>query len=149
MGLVWDYQSGYVIDAETGEVVDRIYDYGAVGTATVPRKHTGKRMPTLREQKKRIRCRRRQRAVQIYNEIADHLVKQGIYDEVIRILDWITMNTHHTSGLHQHTKLALAYMVYLQRQGIKPYYRFFKKWIGKNTHTRLLRKTKKILKAIQ
>jgi len=25
--LVYDYSEGYVIDAETGEVVDRIYDY--------------------------------------------------------------------------------------------------------------------------
>jgi hypothetical protein len=26
--LIWDYQSGYVIDSRTGEVIDRIYDYG-------------------------------------------------------------------------------------------------------------------------
>ncbi|MEM0235271.1 hypothetical protein [Thermofilum sp.] len=27
MHLIYDYTEGYVIDAETGEVVDRIYDY--------------------------------------------------------------------------------------------------------------------------
>jgi len=31
MRLIWDYESGYVIDAESGEVVDMIFDYARDG----------------------------------------------------------------------------------------------------------------------
>ena len=149
MGLVWDYSAGFVIDTSTGEVVDRIFDYSLprTGDGVLVRPGTvfGKRFLSKGAAKKRMHYRRKQQVMRMYSEIADYLMRQGVYDEVMGILDYLMTNTHYTGGMQAHSKLLLAYMVYLLRHGITPYYYMFRRWISYSQYRRLKKKAAKIL----
>ena len=154
MDLIWDYSAGYIIDTDTGECVERIFDNTVNNRGFEPISLKDMWLASMqRRQWRKPRKHAMFVKVQTFKreaeEFATHLQRIGVYEKVVGILDYLITNTHYASGLTTKNKLALAYMVYLLQNGVKPYYRFFRKWISQTSYRRLMKKATKILKVIQ
>jgi hypothetical protein len=150
--LVYDYQEGYVIDAETGEVVDRIYDYsppsrGAECSKSIERDaHQRREFKSSYERyKEHYRVYREARRLEERGFVVDYsrlftvgfknslrrrtsvAVEQrfrelGLLDELNKIIEEIGEKAPHVLARSRRAQLLIAYALRELRAGRRPSY---------------------------
>jgi hypothetical protein len=150
--LVYDYQEGYVIDAETGEVVDRIYDYSppSRGADTCPSVERDARQrrefkSSYERYKEHYRVYREARRLEERGFVVDYsrlftvgfknslrrrtsvAVEQrfrelGLLDELNKIIEEIGERAPHVLARSRRAQLLIAYALRELRAGRRPSY---------------------------
>lgn len=168
--LVYDYSEGYVIDAETGEVVDRIFDYSPPRRTQEDRvelehkkiKYTpGKKLRRLVEAYQRLIIYEEQGYIVDYERLVhDKMIKtlkhersaraekyfaeKGVLDKLMKTV--IELDERGlTSGMTLRGRLVLAYILYKMSRGETPEYGELKKIVSDTTIRRIKQRLKKFL----
>jgi hypothetical protein len=150
--LIYDYEEGYVIDATTGEVVDRIYDYsptgicpGGCGDTRRPRRNNQVTPPASHEYYRNRRLYEKVRRLEDSGFVVDYnrlfsvgfkrvLQKQssirvegvfrerGLLPELEGILREIELKAPHVLARSRRSLLVIAYAIRELRAGRVPSY---------------------------
>ena len=172
---IYDYCEGYVIDAETGEVVDRIFDYSPPAHSTDhnterPLNYNNNRLvhPALRGYYKNRRLYAKARRLEERGFVVDYSrlfdvgfkrsvlheksVKAeiffnhaGLLAELEGIIREISERAPYLLARSRRGQLALAYVIKKMREGEKPRYRELRGIVSENAFRRALRAAEKLL----
>ncbi|MEM0490313.1 MAG: hypothetical protein QXH73_03755 [Ignisphaera sp.] len=169
MHLIYDYTEGYVIDAETGEVVDRIFDYSQPRPrsddsaaaenkkrARMPGKGLGRLIKTYRrlvEYEKQgyivdyekalnrmIKTLKHERSV----KAEKHFAEKGLLDKLSKIVEDLDARGV-TSGMSFRGRLAFAYIVYKLARGETPKYSDVRGIVSESTFRRIRSKAQRFI----
>ncbi|MEM0235981.1 hypothetical protein [Thermofilum sp.] len=165
--LVYEYSEGYVVDAETGEVVDRIYDYSpprprsddsAVAEnkkrVRVPGKGLGKLIKAYRRlveyekqgyivdyekalSNRMIKTLKHERSMKAEKYFAE----KGLLDKLSKIVEDLDARGV-TSGMSFRGRLAFAYIVYKLARGETPKYSDVRGIVSESTFRRIRSKAR-------
>lgn len=177
--IVYDYENGYIIDQDTGEVIGVIYDYDIPLRSEWVEEQAVRRDKAVEEAFSR-RSKRLRKLCSIYREYRR-------YEERGFIVDWskvfsgervktITRRTSlraqelfkemgllnkleeivkaldeegYTSGLSKRSRLVLAYIIYKAMLGEKPVHRDLKSVVTESRWYALLKKARRIMELIK
>lgn len=168
--LIYDYKEGYVIDAETGEVVDRIYDYSPSMMTQYEReiepesdriKYRPWRLKKLIETYRKIVIYEERGYIVDYEKLVHnkminalkhekslkaekYFAEKGILDKLKRTIEELDERGL-TSGMTIRGRLVLAYILYKLSHGEIPEYQELRKIVSDSTIRRIKKKLKKFL----
>ena len=171
--LVYDYQEGYVIDAETGEVVDRIYDCSPprsreeVAGAQLSNGSRLVRLPVSQKYYRERRLYSKARRLEERGYVVDYarlfsvgfkrslkressvkleqyFRELGILDELVQVLREIESTAPHVLARSWRAQLLIAYAVRELRAGRRPRYAVVKGVV----HDSLFRKAVEVAKQL-
>lgn len=177
--LIYDYENGYIVDQDTGEVVGVIYDYDIPLRSEWIEERAVKEDRALEEAFNR-RNRRLRRLCSAYREyrryeergfivdwsrvFAGERVKtltrkaslraQDLFKEMglLKKLEEIVKSLDeegYTSGLSKRSRLILAYIIYKMMRGEKPTYRDVRNIVNNSRWYALLKKARSIVELIE
>ncbi|MEM1696400.1 MAG: hypothetical protein QXQ90_07370 [Desulfurococcaceae archaeon] len=168
--LVYDYSEGYVVDAETGEVVDRIYDYSpprprSDDSAVVENKKRvrmpGKGLGRLIKAYRRLVEYEKQGYIVDYEKALSnrmiktlvhersvkaekHFAEKGLLNKLAEIVEELDKRGV-TSGLTIRGRLVLAYVVYKLSRGETPRYNEVQGVVSESTFRRIKRRAQRLI----
>ncbi|MEM0059290.1 MAG: hypothetical protein QXE10_02555 [Desulfurococcaceae archaeon] len=167
MHLIYDYTEGYVIDAETGEVVDRIFDYSQPrprsDDSTVAENKKRARMPgkglgkLIKAYRRLVEYERQGYIVDYEKALLNRMIKtlkhersmkaekhfaeKGLLDTLLKIVEELDARGM-TSGMSLRGRLAFAYIVYKLARGETPRYSDVRDIVSESTYRRIKRRMK-------
>lgn len=160
--LVYDYAEGYVVDARTGEVVDRIYDYSPprgdqrpeVAKDRFAGRRPGERLKRLYEAYRRfvyleergfvvefeklLSCERRVKTLKHERSIRAerYFAELGLLDTLAKIVEELDAKGY-TSGMTLRGRLVLAYVLYKLSRGETPRYSELRGVVSESTFRKI------------